>query len=650
MRIILAPVLAFTAVALARAVPEHIASDHIVLEQTLAEVPAPIAEYSSIAFKAANGSNVVIHVAPGVFMTDDVSKLPNDIGKQFKIKKVPKLMELCTVRASQKDNGDKGTPRRDDCQALYDYCHSHPVYFYFDNKIDLNRWAEVAFVGSCAYRTRTVHHNVVFSTGDMANFLDRSLSRKAWTDKGRMSASGEADCTVYEGDSGFAPVFWRLQQRGPLDEPAFNLGNDTFIPNNTTSLETRGRKREAPLIVHSLDEIPRHTSAFITNGNAHAINTTNIGLSSDIPTKDKRFDLTLDGPAEGPYCDAKWLSADWKEPNRPFRKDCQNLFDFLKTNTAKVVVFDREANRMVKFTAHETCAVGFTSLSKTNITFTNLDTANFVERMLLWDGAQFESDYTIGKMGGMCGSEKETHVKYESEFALVYRDPELAGKGHVDPPEDSKRDVISAIPAPEIMEKGAMMVKSGSPEDLAATAEIASIPSDTDPSLNWVDYTVIDSNGVNITAQLNANLLHGPLAHSKALGTRLERVDTPLGPSKRCTGKIQFWGGAKPDSPLIADCEKLRNFMSVRRFRFRFNKDEINSGNATPLAKVGSCRIAWLPWGSDITVGNMDLDILLTKALKLYDPSQTQMRLWGWEYCDNDGQFGVKNRIKFYIF
>ncbi|KAJ0309528.1 hypothetical protein COL5a_001696 [Colletotrichum fioriniae] len=650
MRIILAPVLAFAAVVLARAVPEHIASEHIVLEQTLAEVPAPFEEYSAITFKAANGSDVVIHVAPGVFMADDVSKLPDDVGKKFKIKKVPKLMELCTVRASQKDNGGKGTPRRDDCQVLYDFCHSYPVYFYFDNTVDLNRWAEVAFVGSCAYRTRTVHHNVVFSSGDMANFLDRSLSRKAWTDKGRMSASGEADCTIYEGDAGFAPVYWRLQQRGPLDEPAFNVGNDTFIPNNnTTIIKTRDTKREAPLIVHSFDDIPRNTSAFISGGGtAHAINATDIGISSKKDDEPK-FDLTIGGPAEGPYCDAMWLSADWQESGRPLRRDCGKLLDFLKSNTARVAVFGDQYYELVPFAAHETCAVGFRPLTTDNVTFTGFDIANFIERMLLWDGAQSGSDYTVGKMGAMCGFAKETHLKHMGEFHLIYRDSN-APKGHI--PRDykeGKRDLNSAIPVPEIAEKGAMMVKSGSPEDMAATAEMAMILSNKNASLNWVDYTVTDSNGVNITAQLNANLLSTRLADNKALGTRLERHDTPLGPSKRCSGQIQLWGGAKPDSPLIADCEKLRNFMSIRRFRFQFSRDEFRSSHATLLAQVGTCRIAWWPWGQDTTVGNMDLDILLTKALKLYDPSQTRIRLWGGEHCDFSWQFGEKYRIRFYI-
>ncbi|KAK1445670.1 hypothetical protein CMEL01_09913 [Colletotrichum melonis] len=651
MRIILAPVLALAAMALSRAVPEHTASEHIGLEQTRAEVPAPVAEYSTIAYKAANGSDVVIHVAPGVFMADDVSKLPDDIGKHFKIKTAPKLMELCTVRASQKDNDNKGTPRRDDCQALYDFCHSHPVFFYFDNKIDLNRWAEVAFVGSCAYRTRTVHHNVVFSSGDMANFLDISLSRKAWTDKGRMSASGEAECTVYEGDLGIAPVYWRLQQRGPLDEPTFNLGNDTFIPNNnSTALKIRDTEHEAPLIVQSFDDIPRNTSAFSSGrGNAHTVTDTDIGIPSK-KDDEPQFDLTIGGPKEGPYCYAMWLSADWQESGRPLRRDCGKLLDFLKSNTAKVAVFGDQYYELVPIAAHDTCAIGFRPLTTDNVTFTGFDIASFLERMLLWDGAQSGSDYILGKMGAMCGFAKETHLKHMGEFHLIYRDSN-APKGHIPRDyEEGKRDLISAVTVPEIAEKGAMMVKSGSPEDMAATAEMAMILSNTDDSLNWVDYTVTDSNGVNITAQLNDNFLSTHLADSKALGTRLERHDTPLGPSKRCTGRITFWGGAKPDSPLIADCVKLRNFMSIRRFRFQFSRDEFRSTNATLLAQVGTCRIAWLPWGQDTTVGNMDLDILFTKAFKLYDPSQTRMRLWGGEHCDFSWQFGEKYAQKFYIF
>ncbi|UQC90177.1 uncharacterized protein CLUP02_15707 [Colletotrichum lupini] len=656
MRIILAPVLAFAAVALSRAVPEHTASEHtasehIILEQTRAEVLPPVVEYSTIAYKAANGSDVVIHVAPGVFMADGVSKLPDDIGKHFKIKTAPKLMELCTVRASQKDNDNKGTPRRDDCQALYDFCHSHPVFFYFDNKIDLNRWAEVAFVGSCAYRTRTVYHNVVFSSGDMANFLDISLSRKAWTDKGRMSATGEAECTVYEGDLGIAPVYWRLQQRGPLDEPTFNLGNDTFIPNNnSTALKIRDTEHEAPLIVQSFDDIPKNTSAFSSGrGNAHTVTDTDIGIPSK-KDDEPQFDLTIGGPKEGPYCDAMWLSADWQESGRPLRRDCGKLLDFLKSNTAKVAVFGDQYYELVPIAAHDTCAVGFRPLTTDNVTFTGFDIASFLERILLWDGAQSGSDYILGKMGTMCGFAKETHLKHMGEFHLIYRDSN-APKGHI--PRDykeSKRDLISAIAVPEIAEKGAMMVKSGSPEDMAATAEMAMILSNTDESLNWVDYTVTDSNGVNITAQLNDNFLGTHLDDSKALGTRLERHDTPLGPSKRCTGRITFWGGAKPDSPLIADCVKLRNFMSIRRFRFQFSRDEFRSINATILAQVGTCRIAWLPWGQDTTVGNMDLDILLTNAFKLYDPSQTRMRLWGGEHCDFSWQFGEKYAQKFYIF
>ncbi|KXH46868.1 hypothetical protein CNYM01_00714 [Colletotrichum nymphaeae SA-01] len=644
MRIILTPVLAFAAVALARAVPEHTASEHIVLEQTRAEVPVPVAEYNTIAFKAANGSDVVIHVALGVFMADDVSKLPDDIGKQFKIKTAPKLMELCTVRGSQKDNDNKGAPRRDDCQALYDFSHSHPVFFYFDNKIDLNRWAEVAFVGSCAYRTRTVHKNVVFTSGDMANFLDIALSRKAWTDKGRMSASGEADCTVYEGDLGFAPVYWRLQQRGPLDEPAF-ISN-----NNSTTLKTRNTKSEAPLVVQSFDDIPRNTSAFLSGrGNAHTVTATDI----DIPSKkddEPQFDLTLGGPKEGPYCDAMWLSADWQESGRPLRRDCRKLLDFLKSNTAKVAVFGDQYYELVPIAAHDTCAVGLRPLTTDNITITGFDIASFLERMLSWDGAQSGSDYILGKMGAMCGFAKETHLKHMSEFHLIYRDMG-APKGHIPRGyEEGKRDLISAISIPEIAEKGAMMVKSGSPEDMAATAEMAMILSNTDDSLNWVNYTVTDSNGVNITAQLNDNVLSTHLTDSKALGARLERHDTPLGPSKRCNGQITFWGGAKPDSPLIADCVKLRNFMSIRRFRFQFSRDEFRSIHATLLAQVGTCRIAWLPWGQNTTVGNMDLDILFTKAFKLYDPSQTRMRLWGGEDCDFSWQFGEKSMAKFYIF
>ncbi|OHF03003.1 hypothetical protein CORC01_01761 [Colletotrichum orchidophilum] len=647
MRMILAPVLALAAIALALAVPEHVVPEHVVPEQALVEVAAPIAKSSAITFKAANGSDVVVHVAPGVFMTDDVTKLPNDLGKQFKIQKTPQLMELCTVRASQKDNGDNGTPLRSDCQTLYDFSHSHPFFVYFDNKVDLNRWIELIYVGSCAYHTLTAHRNVVFSSGDIANFLDRSLSRKGWTNNGRMSASGEADCAVYEGDSGFAPVFWRLQQRGSVSS-AFLLANDAFVPDNTTTtLKTRAIKHEKPLIVHALDDIPRNTSAFVFNDEVHGINTAEIKTYSKNQNMAKRFNLVVGGPPDGPYCVPAWLSSEWKQPDHPVKSDCEKLFEFLKVNAAKLEFKEKDHNKMIKFTAHETCALGFIP-TQNSFTISNRDMVGFLERMLKWDGAKFGPDHILGKMGVQCGFKKD--IPNQGEFHLFYRDPKAAGEGHVDPPDNGGNRLVPTVHSRQIEQQGAIMVEPGSPEDMTASAEIAMIPSDTDTSLNWVDVTVTDNTGANITVQLNANLLDISRSSDKKLDTRLERWETPLGPSKRCTGKISLFGGAKPDSPLIADCTKLRNFMSIRRFYFRFNKEEYGNGHATPLAKVDSCHLSWWPWGRDVLVGNMDIDILFTRALALYDPTQTRMRLWGFENCDFADQFGDKWPTKFYIY
>ncbi|TQN70199.1 hypothetical protein CSHISOI_05318 [Colletotrichum shisoi] len=437
MRRVLALIIVFAARTLARAVPDVGVKDAVVSSTPSQKIP----------FKAFNGFDVVLNIAAGVRLTEDIQSLPWPIAKHIKVVRGGEHVELCAVRATQRDSG-VGSPRRDDCQALFDYVKTNPALIYFEHPdSDLNRWAEIVWVGSCAFRARTYTHDVVISTGDIANFLDRSLSRPAWTIDGRISAAGEADCAVWSSPSGSAPSFWRLQQRGPLID---GIPNNGTLPGNFTSgndtaqpVKTRQAKSEKPLIVKSFAQIPSNASAYVFDGPVHEASDEFEPVNS---TVSKRYDMYFGGNPEGPFCTPVWLSSDWHEANTPLKSDCQQLLGFCKQNTAKVVFKERDLNFWAKFAAHESCGLSFMT-SKEKVIITNRDMAGFLERAINYEPCTYMEIGVRAKMGVHCGYSNEK--QYQGEFRLFYRDPSLP-KGDI---EQRDTDLLTSAPTTDELER-----------------------------------------------------------------------------------------------------------------------------------------------------------------------------------------------------
>ncbi|GKT59676.1 hypothetical protein ColTof4_10898 [Colletotrichum tofieldiae] len=614
MRKFFAPIVAFAAHAFARAVPDP----------GFLGTVTTISPHQEVLFKASNGSDVVFNIAAGLKITHDIRNLPWPVAKHIKAVETGELVELCTVHASQNDSG-VNSPRRDDCQALFDYVKQTPALIYFEHlDSDTNHWAEIVWVGSCGFRTRTYNRDVVFSTGDIANFLHQSLSRPAWAVDGQNSATGEADCAVWSSPPASAPVFWRLQQRHPQNGTPL----DNFLSGNETTraVEIRQAESKKPLIVTSFDLIPNNTSAYVFNGTVHEA--PDIVESANL-TVSKRYEMYLGGNPEGPLCTPIWLSSDWDQPNTPLKSDCQQLLRFCQQNTAKVVFKERDLNFWAKFAAHESCGLSFMT-TKEKIWITNRDMAGFLERAINYEPSTYQEIGVRAKMGVRCGFKNEK--QYDGEFRLFYRDPSLP-QGQIE-----QRDTSLYAPTVEAIE---------SRDVSSLSSEFETLTHD-DSAVDWVDFEFVDREGNNVTVQINSNALPVSLHDNKKVVGRLERFETPLGPSKRCTGKTTYMGGAGPDSALVEDCKKLRNFMSIRRFYFRWSQED-DRGPGQPLAKVDTCHLAWAA-GDDVVVGNMDIDILMTNAIDKLDNTKGRMRGWGREYCDMADQYGIKSLTKWLIY
>ncbi|KAK1590278.1 uncharacterized protein LY79DRAFT_590488 [Colletotrichum navitas] len=618
MRRFIAPTIALAAFAFGRAVPDPGVLDAFALPQ------------GDITFKASNGSDVVFAVAARVNIIGDIHKLPWPVSEHIKTVTADDDVELCTVRVSKQDVSVE-SPRRDDCQALFDFLKGHPALINPDQLgSDTNTWVETAWVGSCSFQILAHTPDAVLSTGDIANFLGRSLSRPGWIIDGSVSATEEADCAVRNSPSGHAPVSWRLQQREPLGladakdaslSKAFPSGKDT-----ARAVEVREVEHQGPLIVKSLSQIPKNTSAYVFNGTVrqvpHSVESVNLTIA-------KRYEMYTGGNPEGPFCTPIWLSSDWDQPHTPLKSDCEQLLRFCQHNTAKVVFKERDLNFWAKFAAHESCGLSFKT-TKDKIALTNRDMAGFLERAINYEPSTYQGIGVRAKMGVRCGFEKNN--QYDGEFRLFYRDPSLP-QGQIE-----QRDTSLDAPVIDATEQ----------RDVASEEPDYEALSQVDSAVDWLDFEFTDDDGSNFTAQVNPNALYTPFNDGKKVAGRLERYETPLGPSKRCTGKTTYMGGAGPDSALVEDCKKLRNFMSVHRFYFRWS-DENERGPGQPLAKVDTCHIAWSV-GEDAVVGNMDIEIVLTNAIEKLDNTKGRMRGWGWEWCDFADQYGVKTYTKWLIF
>ncbi|EFQ33942.1 hypothetical protein CGRA01v4_12423 [Colletotrichum graminicola] len=619
MRRFIASTIALAAFAFGRAVPDPGVLDAVALPQ------------GDVTFKASNGSNVVLAAAARLNTIGDVHKLPWPVSKHIKTVTADDDVELCTVRASKQYASVK-SPRRDDCQALFDFLKGHPALIN-PHKLgfDTNPWVETAWVGSCSFQILTHTRDAVLSTGDIASFLGRSLSRPGWTIDGSVSSTEEAaDCAVRNSPSGNATVSWRLQQRGPLsladakDASLFKAslsGKETARAVEMFQVEYKG-----PLIVKSLSQIPKNTSAYVFNGTVQqapdSVESVNLTIA-------KRYEMYTGGNPEGPFCTPIWLSSDWDQPHTPLKSDCEQLLRFCQQNTAKVVFKERDLNFWAKFAAHESCGLSFKT-TKAKIALTNRDMAGFLERAINYEPSTYQGIGVRAKMGVRCGLEKSN--QYDGEFRLFYRDPSLP-QGQIEQRE-------TGIDAP-VMDATEQRDAASEEPDYEALSQV-------DSAVNWLDFEFTDGDGSNFTAQVNPNTLYTPFNDGKKVAGRLERYETPLGPSKRCNGKTTYMGGAGPDSALVEDCKKLRNFMSVRRFYFRWN-DENERGPGQPLAKVDTCHIAWSV-ARDAVVGNMDIEIVLTNAIEILDNTKGRMRGWGWEWCDLAEQYGEKTWTKWLIF
>ncbi|KAK2059570.1 hypothetical protein LY76DRAFT_542517, partial [Colletotrichum caudatum] len=370
-----------------------------------------------VTFKASNGSDLVFTVAARVNTIDDTRKLPWPVGKQIKTVTADDHVELCTVRASKQDAEADG-PRRDDCQALFDFLDAHPALI-FPHHLgsDTNPWVETAWVGSCGFQILTDTHDAVLSTGDIANFLSRSLSRPEWAVHGPVSVTEEADCAVRNSPSGSASVSWRLQRRSLLGlANAKDAGLSKAFPSDKGTarpIEVRQADSHGPLIVTSFSLIPKNTSAYVFNGTVHQASDSTIA---------KRYDMYTGGKPEGPFCTPIWLSSDWDQPRTPLKSDCRQLLKFCQQNTAKVVFEERDLNFWAKFAAHETCGLSFKT-TKDNIALTNRDMATFLEIAINYEPSTYQGIGVRAKMGVRCGYKKDS--QYDGEFRLFYHDPSL---------------------------------------------------------------------------------------------------------------------------------------------------------------------------------------------------------------------------------
>ncbi|KAK1973745.1 hypothetical protein LZ30DRAFT_787536 [Colletotrichum cereale] len=618
MRKFIAPTIALAAYAFGRAVPEPGVLEAVDLPQ------------KDIPFRASNGSDAIFGVAARVNVIDNTHSLPWPISEHVKTVTADKNVELCTVRASKQDTG-VDSPRRDDCQALFDFLKGNPALISPNNLgSDTDRWVETAWVGSCGFQMRTNTREAVLSTGDVVNFLSRSLSSLEEAIDGSVSATEEADCGVRNSPSDSALVSWRLQERSPLGlGDAKNAGVSKAFPSGketARAVEVRRVESKGPLIVTAFSEIPKNTSAYVFNG---TVQEAPDNVESANLTIAKRYEMYTGGNPEGPFCTPIWLSSDWDQPHTPLKSDCQQLLKFCQQNNAKVVFKERDLDFWAKFAAHETCGLSFKT-TKDKIWITNRDMAGFLERAINYGPSTYQGIGVRAKMGVRCGFKKDE--QYDGEFRLFYRDPSLP-QGQIE-----QRDTSLEASAIEAIER----------RDVASEEPDYEALSKVDSSVDWLDFEFTDDDGSNFTAQVNPNALATHFNDDRKVAGRLERYETALGPSKRCTGQTTYMGGAGPDSALVEDCKKLRNFMVSRRFYFRWN-DENERGSGIPLAKVDTCHIAWSV-GEDAVVGNMDIEIVLTNAIEKLDNTKGRMRGWGWEWCDLADQYGYKTYTKWLIF
>ncbi|OLN81037.1 hypothetical protein CCHL11_09420 [Colletotrichum chlorophyti] len=625
MRKTIALVLALATHALAAAIPEA-----VVTTKNSAFLPAS----REIPFKAANGSDLVFNLGEGLGvdfgLVDPAHNDTTPLSKNINISPVHDTVELCSVRASQNDAPGAGMPRRDDCQALHDFLKGHKVFVYFEKfDVDTNRWAEIFWVGTCAFRAKTSLHNVVFANGDAVRFLDRALSRPAWTVNGRIAASGEADCTVIDGGSGIGTMFWRLQQRGPIPQLASVVAADrqSLSPGlhaRDAQLSTHGNTRgREPFVVESFDMIPRNTSAYVFNSTSH--NVSEAGASSDTILA-KRYDIKTTNAPEGPYCNALWMSTDWDQKNVPRKEHCQRLLRFVSTNNAVVIFEERDIDYWARFAAHETCGIMYKT-KEAGIKLSARDMAGFLDRALDWSVALTKDGGLKAAMGTRCGPNPDAMV--DGMFSLFWRDPTLpaASNAHT---QIKERDMVEVESTKEL------------PPPLN---EPTALP-DADPSVAWADYNFTDKDGSNVTVQLNTRGLTMFSDYDK-IEARLERSDTPLDPSKRCTGEASYLGGAHPDSALVSDCVKLRNFLNTCRFYWRLNRE--GHGAITPLAKVDTCHLAYGD-NEDSIFSTMDAEVLLTGAIDKLDNPKGRMRGWGRMWCNCPEQFDEKSLAHWKIY
>ncbi|KAL0944851.1 uncharacterized protein CTRU02_202738 [Colletotrichum truncatum] len=564
-------------------------------------LPAPTDLSREVTFTASNGSDVVFNVGTGFGIVNDLRNAPSHLAKHIKIVPVDGFAELCTVRATRR--AGSGMPRRDDCQALHDYLKNYGALIYFeDHDADLARWAEIFWVGTCAFRTQTYSRNLVYSSADITRFLERSLSRDTWTVDGRMSASGEADCAVVDGGVGQAAMFWRLQERAaPQTSAAHN------------AIEAREPKAIPPLVVDTLEMVPRDTSAYVLNSTIQNFNDSGLLVNQTVA---KRFIIDTDGDMTGPYCDPIWLSSSWDELNVPRRSDCEQLFEFVKSNKASVEFKDRDLDFWAKFAAHGTCGVMFKT-TKAKMTVTNRDMAGFLDKALRWESTNTADGGTKAKMGVKCsiGGSQE---KWVGEFRLFWRNPSLP-IGQLD------RRELETLPR----------LTADSPEPIT--------PADDDEGIHWIDYEATTQDGKNVTFQVNAK---GLSTSPTKLASRVEYVKTPLGPSKRCNSNTLWMGGAHRDSATVEDCKHLRDFIGAQRMYWQFSEEEVRNGRrdpvqVTPIAKYETCHFGYGP-RQFVNIGNMDIERLLDGAIEYLDNTHGRMRGWGYLGCDFEEQFGSK--------
>ncbi|KAF9880082.1 hypothetical protein CkaCkLH20_02036 [Colletotrichum karsti] len=428
MRKALAPVLAFAASASALVVPrDGVAGANVVpgagVTTTLSAMPVSTAISRAFTFTASNGSDVTFNIGAGFgIVGEDLNNAPPKVAKHVKIEGVNGYAELCKVVATQQEGS--GKPLRDDCQALHDYIKNRNVVVYFeDGDADTARWAEIFWVGTCAFRAKTFDRDLVFSNADVANFLDRTLSRKAWTVNGRISASGEADCAVVEGSVGKAPMYWRLQERAASAALAVRADE----PVAPSTVEARDAEPVAPLVVDSLEMIPKNTSAYVLHSHAQVASVDNsTDLSAIInDTVSKHFLIHTDWNIKGPNCKPTWLSSTWDDTPIPRRSDCEQLLNFVAKSNALIEFKERDLNYWAKFAAHGTCGIMFQT-TKPKMIVNNYDMTRFVDNAVRWENCQTANGGTKARMGVKCWIDgDDSGEQFDGEFRLFWRNPNL---------------------------------------------------------------------------------------------------------------------------------------------------------------------------------------------------------------------------------